>query len=395
MLKSYDGVQELDGVAGAGKTTVLSAIRDAAERAGYRVEGFAPTSRAAALLHDAGIESKTLQRHLAQPPDRDGRRQWHLYVLDESSLASTVQVHTFLTELNARDRVLLVGDVRQHQAIDAGIPYQQLQHAGVSTTRLRTIIATGPGAAAPWNCSPMERSRRHPRPRQPGGCITLNTDDRFTPSQPTTHQIRRARWSSPDNATRADLNTVIHQAMQTKGHVEAKERPVRVLVARQELTGADRQWASRYHVDDLVRYTKASNLVGVKAGEYARVLEVRPDRNQIRVRRDSGGTVTYDPRRAHGVTVFQESERQLAVGDRLQFTAPDRRLHVANRQLATVEARAAGELRITLDRNTERWSSTAPASMSTWAMCLPATAARGRPRIASSCTSTPTKPASG
>jgi len=37
----------LEGVAGAGKTTALSAVRDAAEREGYRVEGFAPTSRAA------------------------------------------------------------------------------------------------------------------------------------------------------------------------------------------------------------------------------------------------------------------------------------------------------------------------------------------------------------
>ena len=99
---------------------------------------------------------------------------------------------------------------------------------------------------------------------------------------------------SPDNESRADLNAVIHDAMQATGQVDATEHPIRVLVARQELTGADRQWARRYEVDDVVRYTKAST-VGVKAGEYARVIEVRPDSNQIRVRRDSGGTVTYDP----------------------------------------------------------------------------------------------------
>jgi ATP-dependent exoDNAse (exonuclease V) alpha subunit len=156
---------------------------------------------------------------------------------------------------------------------------------------------------------------------------------------------------SPDNESRADLNAVIHEAMQAKGNVDTTEHPIRVLVARQELTGVDRQWADRYEVDDVVRFTKASRLVGVKAGEYARVLEVRPDSNQIRVTRDSGGTITYDPRRVHGVTVYQESERQLAVGDRLQFTAPDRGLKVANRQLATVEAIGqAGELRITLDK---------------------------------------------
>ncbi len=36
-----------------------------------------------------------------------------LYVLDESSLASTRQVHKFLNRLHPGDRVLLVGDRRQ------------------------------------------------------------------------------------------------------------------------------------------------------------------------------------------------------------------------------------------------------------------------------------------
>jgi ATP-dependent exoDNAse (exonuclease V) alpha subunit len=355
VLASRDGVQEFDGVAGAGKTTALAAVRDAAERAGYRVQGFAPTSRAAELLHDAGIDSKTLQRHLAQTPDGDERQQRHLYVLDESSLSSTVQVHQFLKELDGRDRVLLVGDVRQHEAIDAGIPYQQLQHAGVSIARLRTIVRQqdpdlravvehlAEGQVAPAIHALDDQGRVH---------HIEDRDERYKAiakdyaSDPT-----RTLVVSPDNKSRADLNAVIHEAMQVKGNIDATEYPIRVLVARQELTGVDRQWASRYEVDDVVRYTKASKLVGVKAGDYARVIEVRPDSNQIRVTRDSGGTVTYDPRRAHGVTVYLESERQLAVGDRLQFTAPDRGLKVANRQLATVEAIGpAGELRITLDK---------------------------------------------
>src|ERR1700722_17865548 len=44
---SREKVVGLDGIAGAGKTTTLSVIREGAEAEGYRVEGFAPTSRAA------------------------------------------------------------------------------------------------------------------------------------------------------------------------------------------------------------------------------------------------------------------------------------------------------------------------------------------------------------
>jgi ATP-dependent exoDNAse (exonuclease V) alpha subunit len=129
----------LEGVAGAGKTTALAAVRDGAEREGYRIEGFAPTSRAAQKLGDAGITSGTLQRHLARHEEPHDGQPW-LYVLDESSLASTKQMNEFLHRLTPRDRVLLVGDVRQHQAVEAGRPYQQLQEAGVETVRIDDIV---------------------------------------------------------------------------------------------------------------------------------------------------------------------------------------------------------------------------------------------------------------
>ena len=62
------------------------------------MEGFAPTSRAAKQLRDAGINADTLQRFLAggglqavgDPANK------HLYMVDESSLASTQQMRDFL-----------------------------------------------------------------------------------------------------------------------------------------------------------------------------------------------------------------------------------------------------------------------------------------------------------
>jgi ATP-dependent exoDNAse (exonuclease V) alpha subunit len=53
---------------------------------------------------------------------------------------STKQMHTFLERLRPDDRVLLVGDVRQHEAVDAGRPYHQLQEAGIRTAHLGDIV---------------------------------------------------------------------------------------------------------------------------------------------------------------------------------------------------------------------------------------------------------------
>ena len=68
---SREKIVALDGLAGAGKTMTLAVIREGAEIEGYRVQGFAPTSRAAQKLGEAGIETSTLQKHLerGQQPD--------------------------------------------------------------------------------------------------------------------------------------------------------------------------------------------------------------------------------------------------------------------------------------------------------------------------------------
>jgi ATP-dependent exoDNAse (exonuclease V) alpha subunit len=102
---SREKIAGLDGVAGAGKTTTLAVVREGAEAQGYKVEGFAPTSRAAHKLADAGMETSTLQHHVANGVHLDTGEK-RLYVLDESSLASTRQTHEFVQRLHRNDRVL-------------------------------------------------------------------------------------------------------------------------------------------------------------------------------------------------------------------------------------------------------------------------------------------------
>jgi len=115
IFASREKIVGLDGMAGVGKTTTLAVVREGVEASGYRVEGFAPTSGAAARLAEAGIETSTSQRHLAKGQRAD-TGETTLYVVDESSLASTKQMHDFVTRLHPNDRVLLVGDTRQRSA---------------------------------------------------------------------------------------------------------------------------------------------------------------------------------------------------------------------------------------------------------------------------------------
>jgi conjugative relaxase-like TrwC/TraI family protein len=353
IVSTQDKIMGLEGVAGAGKTTSLAAVHEAAEQEGYEVRGLAPTSRAAHKLAESGIESETLQRHLRREEQSD-EGQKRLYVLDESSLASTKQMNEFLHRLHDEDRVLLVGDKRQHEAVEAGRPYHQLQQAGMQTARLDEIVrqkdpalkeaveqlARGDVFGAIDNLD--QQGRVHE---------IVGREDRFSEiAREYARQPQGTLVISPDNESRRELNGLIHREMQQRGDVSQDEHKLRVLDSRQDMTGADRQWAAQYGEGDVVHYTRGSKVLGIEPGEYARVRKVDSRENRVTIERENGERQTYDPRRLAGVAVYHENERAFSEGDRVQFTAPSRDLQVANRELGTIErVNDTGNVQIRMD----------------------------------------------
>jgi conjugative relaxase-like TrwC/TraI family protein len=357
ILISRGKIIGLDGVAGTGKTTVLSVIRQAAEEEGYRVEGFAPTSRAAQKLAEAGMETSTLQKHLVRGQQADSGEK-RLFVIDESSLASTRQLHEFVHRLRSNDRVLLVGDRRQHEAVEAGRPFAQLQDAGMVTVKLEEIVrqkdpelkrvveqlARGQvnDAIDNLNC----QGRVHEIPNRDNRIAAIAREYAESPE--------RTLVVSPDNRSRTEINERIHAELQNRGIVSKMEHHVRTLVPRQDMTGADRTWTERYEVGDLLRYSRTSKETGIGKGEYAQVKSVDTTANRLTVELQDGSERTYDPRRQQGVTVYREEMRALSAGDRVQFTAPANDLKVANRELGTIQS-ADGDGRLSLKMDDGRF----------------------------------------
>ena len=347
----------LEGLAGAGKTTSLAAVREAAQTEGYEVRGLAPTSRAAQKLAESGIESETLQRHLRREERPEEGRKC-LYVLDESSLASTIQMNEFLHRLHGEDRVLLVGDVRQHEAVEAGRPYHQLQEAGMQIARLDEIVRQKDPAlkeAVEQLARGEVRDAIDNLDRQGRVHEIVGREERLSEiAREYRREPRGTLVISPDNESRRELNGLIHREMQECGNVRQDQHKLRVLDARQEMTGADRQWAGQYEEGNVVRYTRGSKVLGIDPGEYARVERVHWTENRLTIERKNGNHQTYDPHRLAGVAVYRESERAFSEGDRVQFTAPSQGLRVANRELGTIEKiNNAGDVQVRMDSGRE------------------------------------------
>ena len=157
---------------------------------------------------------------------------------------------------------------------------------------------------------------------------------------------------SPDNASRRELNVAVRQELKANGTLAPEDHTFRVLVQRQDMTCAERSWGNHYEISDVVRYSRGSKVAGIEAGSYGVVTAINSAANLLTVEKSSGEQITYDPRRLTGVSVYREIDREFSVGDRIQFTAPDKSLGVANRDLAAIESIAPdGRVSARLDGN--------------------------------------------
>lgn len=342
VMNSADRVHGLQGLAGTGKTTTLQTIREGAEASGYMVEGFAPTSKAAGQLREAGIEATTLQSFLARAqnhPSLDTARR-HLFMLDEASLASTKQMRSFLSKLSSDDRVLVIGDTRQHQGVDAGRPFEQMQEAGMQTSRLDRIMRQKDPALlqAVEHLAKNETAQGIAMLANQGRITEIkNARDRMAAiAKDYVASPERTLIVSPDNRSRQQINDFVRVELRKGGLLAEDGRTFRTLTHRSDMTGAERSWAARYHDNDVLQYIAGSKAEGIERGSFATVRSVDSQANLLTVELQRGSTVIYDPRRLRGVNVFREVEREFASGDRLQFTVPNKNLGVANRDLGTI-----------------------------------------------------------
>jgi len=118
------GVELVVGVAGAGKTTALDAVRIAFETAGYTVVGTATSGQAARTLgRDAHLaESSTLASLLWRLDHHQTQLTTHtVVILDEAGMTDDPDLLRLLTATaDARAKVVMVGDDRQLGAVGPG-----------------------------------------------------------------------------------------------------------------------------------------------------------------------------------------------------------------------------------------------------------------------------------
>ena len=136
-LTTTDRVTGVRGAWGAGKTTSMKGLTQAAHDLGVATIGLAPTTRAASELESAGAQDiLTIASWLMTKPElgADGtpiRNEKRLIILDEAGMVSSEDMDRVMKKLDTEGgRLLLVGDPQQLRAVAAGTPFEQMLKTG-------------------------------------------------------------------------------------------------------------------------------------------------------------------------------------------------------------------------------------------------------------------------
>jgi conjugative relaxase-like TrwC/TraI family protein len=346
MLTSKNWMTAIDAIAGSGKTTTVGVIRELAEEQGYTVRAFGPTTKSVQELQKAGLRNaRTIASLLhGQLPSSGGPEVWFV---DEHSMMDSLNANRLLKaaiELGV-ERIILVGDTGQHQAIQAGNPIKQFIDAGMTVARLETIRRQD----SPEMKAVVKAARYMPADafdllEQQGRITEIpKVGDRYAALAAEYLKGRELNQQtlvvSPANDERRDINATIRGLLVQRGYVEKNGHTQEILIDR-KFTPAQIRSANSYQEGDVIlaRGTREQQKQGLAKNSYAVVGAVDRRGNSLVLRTAADTHIEVFPARWEktGVEVFTSEHRTLAVGDRVQFRRPDHRHDIANGEFATI-----------------------------------------------------------
>ena len=331
----------IQGLAGSGKTTALRTLQGIAQHGGYHVLALGPSHSAVQALSQAGLGAKTLQSWLLDREASAALSERSIVVLDEAGLVGNRAILSVLERVRDRGaRVILVGDIKQYQAVEAGRAFAQLQERGMVTAKLTQMLRQRDGRlaqAAKLSVDAPAKSLKHLEVREIADegaryrriaqdYVALDAAGRL-----------KTLILTGTNEARAQLNETVREALTAKGELAGPKTVLRVF-RRKDLTEAEQKRLDRFAVGNAILFQKDYRSIGAAKGQIFQVTNIGLE--GVRAKDDGGKEITFTPARlsGKGFMLGAIESREVTPGEAMRFTGTDRERGIRNGDRATVAA---------------------------------------------------------
>lgn len=341
-----DRVIAWQGVAGAGKTYSLKLYAELATRNGYTVTGYAPSAQAASTLgRETGIQSDTVAG-LLHTKDTDPSPANHpIWIVDEAGLLSAKAAHDLLQRADdCQARVVLVGDIRQLSAVEAGNPFKSLQAAGIETAMLsesrrqqtdvlKTAVTQISAGQIEVGIAQLDAA---------GMIHEVAPKERFTQLIQTylelsPQQRQQTLILSGTNAERLELIQQLRMELQIEGSLAADGFTLKSLRPK-DLTQVQAQYVRHYDIGDVIVPVRDYRRHGLKRHQQYTVTDIDLTHNQLSLSSPTGQPLTLNPVHCAKKTCYRLQTVPIAVGEQLRWTRNNRDSGIRNGQRFTIQA---------------------------------------------------------
>ena len=362
VLSSRDRIVAIQGIAGAGKSSVMKPVAQLLREEGKQVLGLAVQNTLVQMLErDTGIRSMTIARFLAQwgrllhePGNAAFRSEArsalgnHVLVLDEASMVSNEDKAKLvrLAKLAEVHRLVLVGDKRQLGAVDAGKPFDLVQQAGIERANM-DINLRGRDPAL----------RRAQAAAQEG-----RIDDALRALAPSTIEARgdsaivaAEQWLSLSPADRdrtsifasgRALRSAVNEAVQRglKANGELGPRSGRLTVhSRVNVTHEELRYLRSYQPGMVLNFRSRDSTQKLSKGDYT-VKTIDQARKQLVLEDRKGRLCKFNPARLRPgaddsrLSLFERKSLSIIEGDKIRWTDNDHKRGLFNADQARIVA---------------------------------------------------------
>lgn len=340
------------GLAGAGKSTMLLAMREASESAGHRVFGVALAGKAAEeLSKSSGIESRTIASFLiAKKNKKLDLLPGDIVVMDEAGMVNNKTMMDVMEVINRSGaKLVLVGDGEQLQPIQAGSPFKQLTEkfgsANIETIRRQN---TDWQKNATYNLAKSRGSEALEAYKEAGFVHSLSKNDAVDKlindyTEDRENGVSQAILAHK-NADVKQLNLMIRDTLKSAGRLENG----RIFKAGQTATNAGIPPGTR--IGDTIVFEKSNVAMGYNAADRATYMGEQQGMHTLNL--DNGAKLSFGAESAPMLRLEEEqttSDLELSVGDRILFTKNDGFLGVKNGMLGTLVSYEADRVIVALD----------------------------------------------